>query len=403
MLGLPFFVAALVGASASHPPACAPALFAGVRTHTGGDAWERAKELVADGDGYAEGLPGRTHFAVDLASGARATTDDLGIAKQRIVTSPAVTWKQDITQGVHRLDAPDALAKARSEAYIARNGWFQPTTDPASFTCLSDAVEDGRPLRVVRVVPRGGRPVTVWVDPVAHVVVRTEQQAPTQLEAVHYGAYRSVQGLLLPHEIIETNGLPEETAVRSIRTYRVLPSRAAADFVRPAASTNQRILNGAAFTQVPADDSSGSPVVDAYVDGHGPLPFILDTGGHAILTADAAKELGLTAKGGGVSGGAGEGTITQQFARVRNLRIGDAEITDFPMFVIPYDKSFSNRGPGKTPLAGILGLEVFERFAVTVDYVRHTLRLESPQRYVPPSASVAVPLVFQDDMPLTYA
>jgi hypothetical protein len=348
-------------------------------------------------------LPGRTHVATDLISGASATTDDLGIAQQRNVSSPGATWKQDITQGVHRLDAPDARAKARTDAYLARRGYFRPAADPASFACLPDSVEDGRALRRVRIVPRGGRPVTVWVDPTAHVVVRTQQQAPTQLETLHYGAYRRAGGLLLPHEIVETDGRPEDTVVRSIRSYQVRSSRNAADFARPPDPTNQRIAGGATFTQVPSDDSSGAPVVEAYVDGHGPLAFIVDTGGHAILTADAAKQLALVARGGGVSGGAGEGTISEQFARVRSLRIGAAEITDFPMFVIPYPKSFSDRGPGKAPLAGILGLEVFERFVVTVDYARHTLRLQTPQSYVPPADDVVVPLLFQDDMPLAYA
>jgi len=397
--------AAFIGAGASPPPACASAraLFAGVRAHTGGKAWDTAKELVADGTGYGEGLPGRTHLAIDLTSGATATTDDLGIAQQRIISSAGETWKQDVTQGVHRLDAPDARAKARTDAYLARRGYFRPATDPASFACLGDVVEDGRALRRVRITPRGGRAVTVWVDPAAYVVVRTQQQAPTHLETVHYGAYRATAGLLLPYEIIETGSAPEETVLRSIHAYRLLAAANPGDFARPPDSANQRITTGAAFTQVPTDDGSGAPVVEAYVDGHGPLPFILDTGGHAILTAGAAKQLGLLAKGGGVSGGAGEGTISEQFARVRSLRIGDAEISDFPMFVIPYGPEFSNRGPGKTPLAGILGLEVFERFAVTIDYGRHTLRLQTPQSYVPAAGDVVVPLLFQDDMPLAYA
>jgi len=73
------------------------------------------------------------------------------------------------------------------------------------------------------------------------------------------------------------------------------------------------------------------------------------------------------------------------------------------MLIIPYGKDFSDRGPGKPPLAGILGLEVFERFAVTIDYAGHTLRLQTPQSFTPRAGDVAVPLVFQDDMPLAYA
>ena len=381
----------------------AAALFRAVRDETGGTRWDAARELIADATVFEAGLAGRSQLATDLVSGATSTADRNAVASERIVSEPAFAWKQDLTGGVHRLDAPDARAAARTSAYLARHGYFRPATDPAGMTCLSDVSEDGRVLRRMRIAPHGGRAVTVWVDPVARVVVRTQEQAPMDLETTHYGAYRETAGLLLPYEIIETDGVAADTVERSIRTYRITRTVRAADFAQPPDSTNQRFAGGRSSTEVAIDVSFGSPVVNAYVNGHGPLPFILDTGGHAILTADAAKELGVTGRGGGASGGAGEGTITEQYARVRSLRIGDAEITDFPMFVIPYGKDFSDRGPGVPPLAGILGLEVFERFAVTVDYVHHRLFLRTPQSYAPRAGDATVPLLFQDDMPLAYA
>ena len=395
-------LAAQLAAQPVTPPRCdSAALFRDVRAHTGGARWDAVKELVAEGRVVSSGLAGRMRIADDLTSGARSVFDDRGIVVTRLVTSPALTWKQDLTHGVHRLDAPDARAAARTSAYLTRRGYFHPASDPASFACLSDVDETGTTLRRIRIAPRGGRPVTIWIDPAAHVVVRTQQQAPLDLETVNYGAYRTTNGLLLPHEIIETSGRGEDSTVRTIVAYRVLNHRAAADFGRPPDPTNQRIAGGS--TRVPFTDEHGEAIVEAYVDGHGPLPFILDTGGHAILTADAAKQLGLVGRGGGVSGGGGEGTISTQYAPVRRLRIGGAEITGFPMFIIPYGKDFSDRGPGKPPLAGILGLEIFERFVVTIDYAHQTLRLQTPSTFARPKTSVAVPLFFQDDMPLTYA
>jgi hypothetical protein len=394
--------AVVAGGPHQAPPSCATRLFDDVRLHTGGARWDAAKELIADGSVNGSGLSGPARIATDLVTGATSVDDQIALAPERIVSSPSATWKQDLTRGVHRLDAPDARAAAISSAYLARNGYFRPANDPATFTCLPNAVEDGRPLRQVRVTPRGGRAVTLWVDPAAHVIVRTQQQAPSDVMTTSYGAYRQSDGLLLPYEIVDTNSRPEDTVVHSIRSYRIRTAVAATDFARPPDSRNQHFRNGATSTQIPADVTGGSPIVEAYVNGHGPLPFILDTGGHAILTADAAKQLGLVAQGGGVSGGAAEGTIAQQYAHVDSLRIGDAEITGFPMFVIPYDQNFSNRGPGKTPLAGILGLEVFERFVVTVDYANGTLRLQSPEGFAPPVDAMSVPIVFQDDMPLTY-
>jgi PDZ domain/Aspartyl protease len=397
---------ALSAAMASASPAACPAavsLLRNVRARTGGARWDAVAEVIGDGTEFGSGLAGTTQIATDLRSGATSVTDANAVERERIIRTRDMAWKQDLTLGVHPLDAPDARAESRTLSYLARNGPSRPDSDPARFTCLPDAHEDGRALRRVRIVPRGGRAVTLWIDPLSLVVVRAQQQAPTHLETVHYGAYRDAGGLLLPHEIVETDGRPEDTLVRDIRTYRVLRTVRAGDFARPPDPPNQHWLNGAVSTQVPVDVDSGSPVVEAYVDGKGPFSFILDTGGHAILTAEAAKQLGLTAQGAGVSGGAGEGTIEQGYARVRSLRIAEAEITDFPMFVIPYPKSFSDRGPSKPPLAGILGLEIFERYVVTVDYANRTLRLQTPSRFRPFPDERSVPIVFQEDMPLAYA
>ncbi|HEX3462778.1 MAG TPA: aspartyl protease family protein [Candidatus Elarobacter sp.] len=406
---LPAFALAAVLATppprAHEPAQCAPAaaLFRDVAAHTGGARWDAVRELVGEGIVESSGLKGRTRIATDTARGATSVDDDQGIVHTKLVSSPDATWEEDLTHGVHRLDAPDARAAARTSAYLARNGYFRPSTDPASFECLADAHQDGALLRRVRIQPRGGRPVIVWIDPAAHIVVRTQQQAPMYVATTDYGAYRPSAGLLLPHEITESFAGAEDVVVRSIATYRVSNTLTPADFARPPAPSNQRITGLTASTEVPLQSANGVAVVEAYVNGHGPLPFVLDTGGHAILTADAAKQLGLTTHGGGVSGGAGEGTMAQRYAQVHSLRIGGAEITGFPMFVIPYGKDFTDRGPGQPPLAGILGLEIFERFAVTMDYHRHTLRLQDFRTFTPPARDVAVPLYFQEDMPLAYA
>jgi hypothetical protein len=137
----------------------------------------------------------------------------------------------------------------------------------------------------------------------------------------------------------------------------------------------------------------------ASIDGHPAMPFILDTGGHAILDDVAAKALGLHAAGAGVSGGAGAGTIALQYARIKSVRIGDAELLDQPFLVIPYPYDFYERGR-KAPLAGILGLEWFERYAARIDYARRSLRLTPLRTFSYDRHGTRVPIRFQEDMPL---
>lgn len=372
-----------------------------MRARSGATLWTSAKELVARGESAGFGLTGSTTIAVDLQSGASSTTDQSPQWRQQIVVAPDVTWKQDFTLGVHPLNSPDAIAENRTSRYLARRGYFR-AADPAAIGCATDDTENGRALKRLQIVPKGGRPVTVWIDPQLPAIVRTQEQAPTHLSTVEYADFRSAQGLLVPYKITESDDRPEDTTIRTIASYDVLQAVNAADFQRPPEPANQSIA-GSGVTQMDIDVDSGSPVVNAYVNGNGPLPFILDTGGHAILTADAARQLGIAGAGQGASGGAGEGTIGLQFGRLQSLKLGDAQLNDIGVLIIPYDKSFSDRGPGKTPLAGILGLEIFERFVVTVDYVHRALRLQTPQSYVPTADRSALPIVFQDDEPLTTA
>jgi len=145
-------------------------------------------------------------------------------------------------------------------------------------------------------------------------------------------------------------------------------------------------------------------LVHASINGKGPLPFILDTGGHAILTDDAAKQLGLATMGKGVSTGSGPGSMTTAYTKVDHLTIGDADIHDQTFLVMPYPYAFYERGK-REPIAGILGLEIFERFAVTFDYDHQQLILQPFDHGEPPApgAGSAVPLRFTDDMPLAQA
>jgi hypothetical protein len=163
-----------------------------------------------------------------------------------------------------------------------------------------------------------------------------------------------------------------------------------------------RMLAGTSATTVPIALEGDQLFVWASIDGRAPMPFILDSGGHAILDGAAAKTLGLRGTGGGVSGGAGAGTIALEYTRVASVRIGDAELLDQPFLVIPYPYSFYERGR-KVPLAGILGLEWFERYATRIDYARKRLTLTPLTSFAYRGRGAAVPIRFQEDMPLAHA
>src|SRR5439155_13078260 len=124
--------------------------------------------------------------------------------------------------------------------------------DSAALGCPAAVTENGVNLERVHIVPRGGRPVTVWIDPNLHAAVRTQEQAPTEVVTEDFSDFRNAEGLLLPFKITSTDGRPEDTVVRTIRTYRLTSSINAADFQRPPDPVNQQMIDGAVFTQVEA-------------------------------------------------------------------------------------------------------------------------------------------------------
>src|SRR5258707_13360408 len=78
--------------------------------------------------------------------------------------------------------------------------------------------------------------------------------------------------------------------------------------------------------------------------------------------------------------------------------MGSAEIKDQSFVVIPLQYTIIERGK-EAPLAGILGLEIFERFALSLDYHGKTLRLRPSQGFHYDGPGTKVPIRFSDDIP----
>ncbi|HTA39820.1 MAG TPA: aspartyl protease family protein, partial [Candidatus Acidoferrales bacterium] len=299
-------------------------------------------------------------------------------------------------------DAPFPRERAITSAYLTRRAYLDPRSD-ASAACVGTRTNGGRTFVVIRVAPHGGIPALLAIDASDHLLASVTERLPIATGVTTYGDYRSVDGLVLPFAISSGTTLePRNGYVVTVRDYRVRDRVSDADFERPAATGEAVMLGGAASTTVPLTLDYHQLLVWASIDGHAPMPFVLDTGGHAILTVQAAKALGLGAQGAGESGGAGAGTIALQYTRARSIRIGQAELRDQPFLVIPYDYSFYERGKAQ-PLAGILGLEIFERFAVRIDYAARSVTLAPLATFRYGGGGTALPVTFQDDFPIAAA
>lgn len=394
----------MLGLIASVAIACnATTLLARVAAATGGASWKTAGEITAQGRLTSSGLHGTAQLGQDVITGRYATRSTLPVVGTTVLTFDGTTvWTRDISGGVHPYDSWYPRARAITEAYLTRRAYLDPRSR-GSVACVGPATSESSGKALVRVEPRGGIPAVLSIDLQTHLVDSINVRTPITTDVTTYSDYRQAGPFVLPFLISHASTFEPANADRmEVTQYRISRRVNAADFAKPRAESNARMLGGATSTTVPIVLEGRQLLVWASINGKSPMPFILDTGGHAILDTVAARMLGVHATGSGVSGGAGAGTIALQYARVRSIRIGNAELLDQPMLVIPYSYDFYERGR-RAPLAGILGLEWFERYAARINYIGKRLTLTPLPNFRMSATATRVPIRFQEDMPLAPA
>ena len=120
---------------------------------------------------------------------------------------------------------------------------------------------------------------------------------------------------------------------------------------------------------LPADLSLGIPVVTVTVNGHGPYRFGMDTGaqGHARISARLAAELGLTPVGEAFAGDpSGLNRRAIPLYRLDHLTVGGLDFSGVTAGELTLDQG----------LDGILGIGLFDRLLLTLDYGNARLTAE---------------------------
>ncbi|MDP9106864.1 MAG: retropepsin-like domain-containing protein, partial [Candidatus Eremiobacteraeota bacterium] len=171
------------------------------------------------------------------------------------------------------------------------------------------------------------------------------------------------------------------------RTVEPLASVPAATFAPPP-EPRDATLRGVAT--VPFIAGQRLPVIEVSVDSGAALHFLLDTGGQNVITPRAAKRAGLNVVGAGSVGGAGAGLAVIRYASARSVRIGTAELRDQPFLVLDF-------GSGAA-FDGIVGYELFARFAARIDFAHDSLQLAAGVRELG-GGGISVPMTFDERQP----
>jgi hypothetical protein len=148
---------------------------------------------------------------------------------------------------------------------------------------------------------------------------------------------------------------------------------------------------------LPADITSyGGIFLQARINNSLPMWFVLDSGASSPFFIDTrrAKDLGLKLQGR-VSRGGGAGPSTYDVAETRGLTISIAGLkyTGQSAAVIALDSIEAQVG---RPLNGLVGLDLFTRYVVEIDYLDNKIRLCDPKTYTYSGAGESLPLALRD-------
>jgi Aspartyl protease len=380
------------------------ALFAQERAAVG-SAWDRVVQITERGTYTATGAPGVPYLSfIDTRSGfSKFTLGKDGETQQGYDGGGAWQAADGLVQPVE--DAA-TVASSITAAYIARNGWWHPDTDPATLTYAGQKTIDAGTFDVVRIVPRGGDAVDVWLDAKTHLVAELIETSASNVTTTTYlSDYRRIDGVAYPYSTVVSTGDPKNDQALHVSSVSFAGSLTATDFTRPQNKRTGSIAGGTSTT-VPFDldnADKGHIVLVVRVNGSRPLHVIFDTGGSNVVSDVVAREIGLKGTGSTTAGGAGEAQIVVQTASGATLQLGGATLTKQPFGIFPLPRSLVHM-TARYAIDGVIGYEVLKNFVVSIDYVKKTLTLTEPADF--DAAGAGTPIHFASAtipvIPVTY-
>lgn len=340
-----------------------------------------------------QGLSGTADIVFDPATGHYISRYDTPPDHGASGYDGTTPWTTDISDASTPQQGGDRPALAVNEAYRLAQLWWRNDRAGAGIESLGRD-KDGDHLRVT---PRGGKPFDAWFDPASHQLVHIREARGFQTFDEHYRDFTKMAGMMVPHTTVidDGNGAAGEMT-RTLVDVKTGPARPAGDFAMPRAKPHDWSIGDATGeVTLPFRLLNNHIFIDVKVNGKGPFPFFVDTGGHDILTPSTAAALGLKPEGATISGGAGEKTQTSGYTKVGSLAMGAATMTDQTVLILDMSPTaIEGFQPG-----GMVGFEMLQRFVVRIDYGTNTLTLIDPARFDPRDAGTPIPFDFYNHMP----
>ncbi|MBV8208939.1 MAG: aspartyl protease family protein [Burkholderiaceae bacterium] len=344
------------------------------------------------------GLTGTRTEQVDLVTGAYVETTVAGGITEGDGFDGTTPWQRDISGTYTPQQGGDRIPAAVASAYRRANLWWRADRGGAAIAYIGRENDASRSLTHFSVTPKGGKRFDAWLDSETHLLTRVAYDQEFLHVTERYSDYRHEGPQVLAHAIERDPGLGEPAIDHlTLLHCDYVPAVPLTAYSQPRTPvTGAIIADNASSATVPFRLLNNHVYVEGTVDGKGPYTFIVDTGGHTLLSPHLIKEVGLKPIGEAVTSGAGEGHGTTGFVRFDEIAIGAVQLRNQDGFATDiYDKTIEG-----IPVDGMIGFELVRRMVMTIDYGRHMITFTQPDRFEATADSgVGIPFVFYDHLP----
>jgi PDZ domain/Aspartyl protease len=344
------------------------------------------------------GLTGTRTDQIDLGTGAYVETTVAGGMTEGNGFDGTTPWQRDISGTYTPQQGGDRIPTAIDSAYRLANLWWRADRAGAAIAYIGRESEAGRTLEHLAVTPKGGNRFDAWFDSDTRLLTRITYDEEFLHVTERYSDYRREGPQVLAHTIERDPGLGQGGISRlTLLHCDYHPAVPLSAYSQPRTPLKgATIADGASSATVPFRLLNNHIYVEGAVDGKGPYTFIVDTGGHTLLSPHLIHEVGLKPIGEAVTSGAGENHGTTGFVHFGEISIGGVRLLDQDGFATDiYDKAIEG-----IPVDGMVGFELVRRMVTTIDYGRHTITFIRPDRFEPGTdPGVRIPFVFYDHVP----
>jgi predicted aspartyl protease len=343
-----------------------------------------------------EGLKGIWTAMCDLETGAFVESFQAGLSAGASGFDGHQPWMRDLSGTYTTQNGGDRPALAVNEAYRNANRWWRPHQDGAEIVFEGREKISAELADHVVVRPRGGKEFDAWFDINTHYLVRVAEMRGFLRYQITYSDYRPRDSFPIAHTIDIDDGTGSITTL-TLRNVALEPASNPKRYSHTeSVPADAEIVGSVAATTLPFRPINNHIFVDGMVNGQGPYTFLVDTGGHTILSTEVAKQLGLGSEGAATATGAGDDISRSGYAEVRELAFGGLKFHNQVAIVIPLSYDTSIEG---IRTDGVVGFELLRRFSVRIDYQAKQITFSDSKHFDPRGSGLAIPLEFYDSNP----